>query len=149
MKRVLLIVLVFGIQMCYGQTVSGTITDSIGGTCVGLEIIAFGKGGEYVADAMTDDSGKYSLVLSENGEYIIEVFDIGRSLVKEKLNVNGDQAHDIHLNEMLDTQVDGVTVVGKVPVIVRKIDRLVYDVEHSVASSGLDLLAAILSTLVV
>ena len=100
MKRVLLIVLVFGIQMCYGQTVSGTITDSIGGTCVGLEIIAFGKGGEYVADAMTDDSGKYSLVLSENGVYIIEVFDIGRSLVKEKLNVNGDQAHDIHLNEI-------------------------------------------------
>lgn len=146
MKLTILIATFLTSLICYGQTLSGTILDSLGSPCQNLEVIIFQLDGKWEQGSLTDEMGKYNITLSKNGDYILEIFSTSESILKDKVNISGATTLDIQLDRMLPKEVEGVEVVGRYKVIERKIDRIVYNVEHSVASNGLDLLEVLAMT---
>lgn len=146
MKLTTIIFVLISSGMCLGQSVSGTIIDSLEGACPNLEVIIFNLDGEWEQGGVTDELGNYTIAVSKNGEYVLELFDRAESIRKEKVKITEETRLDIQLDRMLPKDVEGVEVVGRYKVIEREIDRIVYNVEHSVASNGLNLLEVLAMT---
>lgn len=93
---------------------------------------------------LTDEKGKFSLSVAK-GNYTFSVDYFKQKFIKKKLYVaNNINLGMLKLNEV--NQIEGVTVTGKKPLIERKADRLVFNVENSISASGGDALDALRAT---
>ena len=87
-----------------------------------------------IKTVLTNEKGKFSLSAAK-GYYIFSANYFNQELIKKKLPVT----NNINLGMLkISTvnQIEGVTVTGKKPLIERKADRLVFNVENSISSSG-------------
>jgi len=90
---------------------------------------------------VTDKMGNFSLSIPK-GAYLLSVDYLGQTLLKKKVSL----AANVNLGTLkvkIANQIGKVTVTGKKPLIERKIDRLVFNVENSVSASGGDALDAL------
>ncbi len=91
--------------------------------------------------ALTDKMGNFSLSIPK-GAYLLSVDYLGQTLLKKNMSVVGNiNIGTLKVN--IANQIGEVTVTGKKPLIERKIDRLVFNVENSVSASGGDALEAL------
>ncbi|MGG5208053.1 TonB-dependent receptor domain-containing protein [Chryseobacterium sp. MIQD13] len=92
--------------------------------------------------AITDETGFYKIKLPENGDYVLEIFKDNSNIFRETVSINGEIKRNFSVYEK-ETQVEGITISGRKKLVERKIDRLVFNVENSVASQGSDAIEAL------
>ena len=120
-----------------GQTISGKITGIEGEAGAYFEVIVFYlKSGEK-AMARANEIGEYSVTVTEQDSLLMKVFEYGVEVFKEELNITGDLTKDINIQP--DNMLEGMDVVTAKKLIENKVDRVVYNVEASVMSNGLNL----------
>jgi outer membrane receptor protein involved in Fe transport len=131
----------------YAQRVEGTITDKDNKPAADTEILITKDQKKF--SAITDDKGEYKIQLKENGNYLLEIIKDGVKSNTEKISVTGNLRKDIKIKEetpVTEQKIEGVTVTVKKKLFERKVDRLVFNVENSVASQGIDVMEALAKT---
>ena len=144
-KNYILIGLVTSV-FSFAQSIQGKLSYENKKQIPDSEII-LSKGTEKIS-GISDAEGIFNIKLKENGTYQIEIFRDGEKLLSENIAIEGNINRNflIPLPKTTETKVEGVTVTGKKKLIERKVDRLVFNVENSVASQGLDLIEALAKT---
>ncbi|MCX2452019.1 outer membrane beta-barrel family protein [Pedobacter sp. PLR] len=94
--------------------------------------------------AVTDSLGRFSIIV-EKGNYVFVVEQFGVRLLKKDIFLNQDtDMGEIKINETV--VLEGVAINGRRKLIERKVDRLVFNVEKSVYSSGTNVLDVLANT---
>ncbi|WP_185287588.1 outer membrane beta-barrel family protein [Chryseobacterium lactis] len=130
----------------FAQSVEGIITDKDNKPVSETEVLITRNDTKF--SAITDEKGLFRIPLKENGDYIFEIIKDGVKTNTEKITVNGNHRKDIQLKEapVAEQKIEGVTVTAKKKLFERKVDRLVFNVENSVASQGIDAIEALAKT---
>ncbi|WP_142688153.1 outer membrane beta-barrel family protein [Chitinophaga polysaccharea] len=85
----------------------------------------------------TDTTGTF-LLNADTGSYKLVIRSMGKILHTQQLKLSQDERMGtIHLN--LSKDLEAIVVTGNKSLIQRKVDRLVFNLEHSIASKGTDL----------
>ncbi len=145
-KASFLLINLFGI-LTFGQKIEGKITDSNNTNLSYVEIAATQKDKKY--SSISTENGNFALQLPENGTYKLEIFKDQKSIFNEEIQVQGTLLKNIQTTSQpaAEKQIEGVTVVASSKKLVeRKVDRLVFNVENSVASQGVDAVEALSKT---
>lgn len=130
----------------FAQSVEGSITDKDNKPVSDTEVLITKNDTKF--SAITDEKGLFKIPLKENGDYLLEIIKDGVKTNTEKITVNGNHRKDIQLKEapVAEQKIEGVTVTAKKKLFERKVDRLVFNVENSVASQGIDAIEALAKT---
>lgn len=139
------IILLF-ISFCsYAQTeIKGLVKDS-------TDIIAFAnvyltdQNNKIVTGTTSDESGAFSLSVKE-GNYKLTISFIGYLDWTKDIDLTANQNLGVIVLSQDSSQLDEVVVTAKKPLIERKVDRLVFNVENSIASQGMSGLDALRNT---
>jgi hypothetical protein len=127
--------------MLYGQTISGKVTDK-------TDIIPFANvivkntTDNIITGTTTDDQGLFGLKASQ-GTYIIEISYLGYKTWHKKVQLDENLNLGTILLEENEQALDEIIVKTEKRVLERKIDRLVFNVDKSIAAvggNGLDIL---------
>ncbi|MDR0793817.1 MAG: TonB-dependent receptor [Chitinophagaceae bacterium] len=107
------------------------------------------KDTNIVANKISAEDGSFTILLNNIGTYMMKVEHVSYSDYTKELNFT----KEIYVNGSLDTQtivlskeaaqLNEVVVTAKKPLIERKVDRLVFNVQSSVAATGGDALDAL------
>jgi outer membrane receptor protein involved in Fe transport len=102
-----------------------------------IEIQLQNKDSVLVKSELTNTEGKFTISI-EKGEYLLFVKQLGTVLYKQKISV--DQDHYIGEVRIIENQqqLEEVVITTKKKLIERKVDRLVYNVENSITSQGMN-----------
>ena len=84
---------------------------------------------------ITDEQGFFSLKV-EKGKYLMEASMLGYKDWKREISIEKNQRLDDILLETAAAELNEVVVKSMKPLIERKVDRLIFNVENSVAASG-------------
>ena len=136
LKIIYTLVLLFFGNFYYAQSISGKITDKENNAISFAEIILTKN--ETKKTAISDEKGNFTLQLPENGEYLLEILQDGNKVYSKTISVNGDISENFFANAVNEKEIKGVVIEGKKKLIERKVDRLVFNVENSVALLGGD-----------
>lgn len=130
----------------FAQSLEGTITDGQNKPSPETEVIISGNSAKF--SAITDENGIFRIPLKEDGDYLLEIIRDGIKTNSEKITVKGNSRKDIQLKEVPvpEQKIEGVTLTAKKKLFERKVDRLVFNVENSVASQGIDAVEALAKT---
>ncbi len=132
--RFLILILIFPFLGNSQINISGTVT-SDEETIQFANVILSKKDKTIVTGAVTEENGSFSLSVSK-GEYSIAVSYLGYQTWSMDINLE----EDIVLGEIKlkkeEAVLDGVTLIAEKPVIQRKHDRIIFNVEQSIAASG-------------
>lgn len=130
----------------FAQSLEGTITDGHNKPSPETEVIISGNSAKF--SAITDENGIFRIPLKEDGDYLLEIIRDGIKTNSEKITVKGNSRKDIQLKEepVPEQKIEGVTLTAKKKLFERKVDRLVFNVENSVASQGIDAVEALAKT---
>ncbi len=123
-------------------TIKGTIVNQNNRPVELVEILLVNKDSIAVKNELTNSSGIFEIPV-ENGEYILQARENGKIVHKQKINVIDNlDLGNIKIVENKQ-QLDEVTITSKKKLIERKVDRLVFNVENSIAASGGDAIDAL------
>ncbi|PTX61378.1 outer membrane receptor protein involved in Fe transport [Kordia periserrulae] len=116
------------------------------------EIIAFAnvvvkdEANKIVSGAITEDDGSFTVSV-EKGKYTITISYLGYQEWRKEIDLTEELATVFDVGtivlEEAATELKSVTVVAEKPIFQRKTDRLVFNVEQSVAAQGGDALDAL------
>lgn len=151
MKKLLVFACLFVAAANYAQSISGKITNENQQKIGYAEIVAT-KDKERAA-TIADADGDFALPLKSNGHYKLEIFVDAEKVSTEEMEVQGDVKKNFSVklisaptNPTGEQKIEGVTLTAKKKIFERKVDRLVYNVENSVASQGVDGVEALSKT---
>lgn len=105
-----------------------------------VSLMALQDSSQYSLQA--DSMGYFSFGSLEQGAYQLSAYALGYTHYSSTIRLAGDSAIIIALNPLSET-LGELTVTGRKPVIVRRADRVIYDVSESInaaGSNGLDAL---------
>lgn len=120
------------------QSINGKLTDKNKEGISYAEVVAVKDKVRKVA--VTNDKGQFVLNLPDNGNYLLEVLKDGTKVYSDTVFVNGNVPKEISVDNTKEKLIEGVTVSSKKKLIDRKVDRLIFNVENSVASQGMDMM---------
>lgn len=144
-RRIVLLLSLISSSFIFAQSVEGAITDKDNKPVPETEVLITKDNAKF--SAITDEKGFFKIPLKENGNYLLEVIREGVKANSEKITVKGNAKKDIQLKDEPQVQkVEGVTMTVKKKLFERKVDRLVFNVENSVASQGIDAIEALAKT---
>lgn len=116
-------------------TVSGNVINQNDVPVDFADVLLF-AGNTLVQNAMTDEQGKFT-VSAPDSNYNLLIRQLGDTLFLQ--NIILDKNIDLGTIKVMQIkQLQEVLVVGKTPLVVRKVDRLVFNVENSIAATGGD-----------
>jgi outer membrane receptor protein involved in Fe transport len=132
--------------LAFAQSVEGNITDKENKPSPETEILITKENEKF--SAITDENGTFKIPLKENGNYLLEIIKDGVKTYSEKISIKGNFKKNIQIKEtpVAEQKIEGVTVTAKKKLFERKVDRLVFNVENSVASQGIDAIEALAKT---
>jgi outer membrane receptor protein involved in Fe transport len=114
------------------SNINGTVTDAEGHLLDGVTI-TLSQQNKYIATAITD-LGHFTLKGVAKGNYTLAAMSMGYQSYTKELQLPTDS---ITITLPSDhKQLQGVTVSAAKPVIERKTDRIVFNVENSIIASG-------------
>lgn len=118
-------------------TLSGKVTASDGSPIPFVNVVLLSPQDAVIVGVISQDTGDYSFASVAAGSYKMRASFVGyQEYVSTLFSVSGDISQkDIQLEETRET-LDEVTVVGKKPQIVRKTDRIIFNVENTIVSNG-------------
>lgn len=134
MKKVLIMIAFLFSAIITAQTITGKVTDKTD-VIPFANVILKDNNQKIIAGTTTNDAGTFELKIPK-GTYTLEISFLGYKNFKNEINV----ASNLDLGTILlqeNTQnLDEVVVKTEKRVLERKIDRLVFNVEKSVAATG-------------
>ena len=143
MFRFFLLLMLFWASFIFSQNVEGNVILKDKKPVAYAEIIL--KKNQLKFSAISDEKGHFKIQLKEKGNYSLEVFNDGELILSDEIDVDGDVNRnleipnsDLQKAKISEHKIEGVLVMGKKKIIERKVDRLIFNVENSVASEGLD-----------
>lgn len=99
-------------------------------------VILLSKENKFIEGTITEEDGAYVLKDIEPGSYIIKYQFLGYETKVNQLEISKNfTLQSVTLKEDKE-YLDEVVVKGTIPLIERKIDRVIFNVEESVAASG-------------
>jgi hypothetical protein len=106
------------------------------------EVIVLSKDSIALKSELTDVNGEFALSV-EKGDYLLQIRQLNTILWKQRINI----IHDLNIGIIAITENEQhlaeVVVMSKKKLIERKVDRLVFNVENSIAATGGDALDAL------
>lgn len=128
----------------YAQSyiIKGTVQDSTQHAIEYAEATLFKNDSGAVQSTLTDSTGHFVLTATK-GSYILQIRQIGVIFYKQAIELVQNTNVGIILTATNIKQLGGVTVTSRKPIIERKVDRLVFNVENTIAVNGSDALDAL------
>jgi len=117
-------------------TVSGNVINQ-SGTSVDFADVLLYADTKLVQNTMTDEQGKFT-ISAPAGSYHLLIWQLGDTLFSQTFVLDKNIDLGTINAKQQDKQLQEVTVVGQKPLVVRKVDRLVFNVENSIAATGGD-----------
>ncbi|MBS1605448.1 MAG: TonB-dependent receptor, partial [Bacteroidetes bacterium] len=117
------------------RSLKGRVTDN-GNNPIGYVNVSLRGDGATALNSVSDSLGRYSFSDLKPRTYML-VFSYLKVIRTITLNLTEDTTVDVALG-ISDGSLAGVTVSGRKPLIERKVDRLVFNVDNSVAAVGGD-----------
>ncbi|MBS9768292.1 MAG: TonB-dependent receptor [Flavobacteriaceae bacterium] len=145
MRNVILsLAMLLGVAVAFGQDIyTGKVVDSKKQPIAYADVIAFKTSDKkLITGVITDDNGSFELKVTKESPLYLEVRFVG--FETQKITPTKTDLGTITLKEQ-STKLDEVVVTARKKLIKQKVDRLVFNVENSVASTGgsaLDVLKA-------
>lgn len=100
---------------------------------------------KIIQSAQTDTGGRFRLTATEKGDYLIGISEVSKDSLSLALTL-GDmktvQLPDIILNASIK-QLKQVTITGKSPVLERKVDRWIFNLNNTIMANGSSLFEAL------
>ncbi|MDT0641584.1 outer membrane beta-barrel family protein [Zunongwangia sp. F363] len=125
--------------------ISGEVYDTNDKPISFANVVLFDADNQLIAGEITNDDGEYFIKTSP-GNYILQISFIGYKKWNDTIEVTKDiNLGKINLNDDPNL-LNEVTIKGKKPLIEREVDRLVFNVENSIASQGMSALDALSNT---
>ncbi|WP_223443216.1 TonB-dependent receptor domain-containing protein [Polaribacter litorisediminis] len=134
MKKVLIMIAFLFSGIITAQTITGKVTDK-------TEVIPFANvilkdnNQKIIAGTTTNDAGTFELKIPK-GTYTLEISFLGYKNFKNEINVASNLDLGTILLEENAQALDEVLIKTEKSVIERKIDRLVFNVDKSIAAVG-------------
>ncbi|RZK34368.1 MAG: carboxypeptidase-like regulatory domain-containing protein [Hymenobacter sp.] len=130
---VVLILLALFPHFLFGQQrLKGTVKDFNGHLLDGATI-TLSRQGKVFSSALAE-KGSFVLTAGPDGSYTLSASLIGYKAVSITLNLPKDSV--VIIMDPLQKQLKEVTVAASKPLIERKIDRVIFNVENSIIASG-------------
>lgn len=134
LKTVLTILLLTFSSLFYAQIITGKVADNTD-VIPFANVILKDSNNKIIAGTTTSDAGKFELKTS-NGTYTIEISFLGYETLSKTIVIN----KNINLGTLVLKEnaqaLDEIVVKTEKRVLERKVDRLVFNVEKSIAATG-------------
>lgn len=120
------------------HTIEGTVVDKSDAPVAFANIILLSAADSTTVykGAVTSENGSFLLENIENADYLLKVSFVGFEDFLKPIKIDSDKNFgNITLQEST-ANLEEVTVTAQYPTVTRKVDRLVFDVENTVLSSG-------------
>ena len=144
-KIILILTLFINSTIVWGQLkITGTVIDTVGTPLVYATVKLLANN-TAIQTTSSDSIGNFSFTGLANGEYRVEGSYIGAKEMSKVFRLNKDTSVMIVIIQS-KTVLKTVKVTANKPLLERKIDRLVFNVENSIAAKGTDLSEAIALT---
>lgn len=118
---------------------SGKIVDSVSAP-INYATINLIKDGNLFKTVASDSIGNFLITNIPPGAYRLQISRVYVNSLNRNINLINDTTIFLKLIRSKENQLDEVVVTSKIPIFERKIDRLVFNVESSIASQGTDAL---------
>lgn len=119
----------------FSQSIRGKIVDTNNNPIEFAEIIAY-ENNEPLISELSDNNGEFTLILNKNGNFKIIIRQLGVVFLGKEILVDTDI--DIGLISIDNSkQLSEITISARRKLIEKKADRLIYNVQSSVFSSGI------------
>jgi len=102
-----------------------------------IEVVLYSKEKIGIKSTFTDENGLFSLK-HDKGEYIIQFRHLGNILYEKDIKLN-DNINLGLIKVDLTNSLNEIVLTNDKKIIEKKIDRIVFNVENSIASTGMDL----------
>ncbi len=118
-------------------TLSGSVVDNSGVPVPFANVLLLNPDQEIVQGTITEDDGTFTVSGLDDAGYQLKVSFVGYDdYLSDAFTISEDELFpEIILNESSEG-LEEVTLIGRKPTIVRKADRIVFNVENSILSSG-------------
>lgn len=125
------------ILIAQDATLSGVVTDTNEEPIPFCNVVLMDLSSVILSGTITEDDGSFTLDSLEEGSYMIKVSYVGyEDFVSDTITLSRKlKLPIIQLQESPET-LGEVTVTARKPIVTRKADRLVFNVENSVLSNG-------------
>jgi iron complex outermembrane receptor protein len=138
----LIIILIgFGLNGTAQIKIAGTVNDGTNSLPF-CNVVLYDLDSVIVTGEVTDDLGRFNL-LAPAGEYILGISFIGFIDYIEEISLSKDIDKGIIIMPSFDNELEEVLVTAQKRLILRKPDRLIYNLSNSVAAQGSDMSEAI------
>lgn len=125
-------------------TIKGKIINQENKVLGFTDILLFKNDSITVQKTNVDSNGVFSLKANE-GDYILKIKYVGQEYFSENLRISQDKdLGEIRIKEAV--ALEGVNIKARKKLIEQKVDRLVYNIENSIASQGMSGLDALRNT---
>lgn len=145
MKRLLVLLLLsFSFNSQAQYSVMGTVKDAKDNSSIPYATVALLRSdSSVVTGVITGEDGKFIMENVAKGNYLLQASFLGYE--KEYRQVDVPKQSDLGIISIKEnvTQLNEITVFAPKTLVVRSVDRLVFNVENSVAASGGDALDAL------
>ena len=127
----------------YGQfTISGKVEQADKNKNQFTEVLLLDKDSVIIKNDLIAENGNFTLKINNGGGYTLKVKQLNHFLYKKDIQVNSDlNLGTISIENA--KEIKEVVITGKKKLVERKIDRLVFNVENAIATTGGDALEAL------
>lgn len=133
-------------SLYFSQSIEGKVLSESKKSIADVEIKLSKGDKKYFS--ITDVDGRFTINTQENGVFLVEIFQDGENVLTENITISGEIHKDFILRNPLtnETKLEAVRIIGKKKLVERKVDRLVFNLENSVAAQGLNAVEALVKT---
>lgn len=150
MKKLLTItlhILLFNISSIVSAqifTVKGKVVNQEKKAIAFADILLFKNDSMLVKQTYTDSLGLFSLK-AEKGNYLLRIQQFGKEYFSQNIEIDKDKDLEV-INAQEATELEKVTITARKKLVEQKVDRLVFNIENSIASQGMSGLDALRNT---
>jgi len=141
MKKIIILISLLPL-LCFSQVeLKGNVMDKNG--AIGYaNVILSDQLDQFIQGVITDENGVFEINVPK-GTYKITITFVGYQDYKKDVVLSENTVLDNIILNRQETDLEEVVIVSKKKIIERKVDRLVFNVENSIAAGGGDALEAV------
>jgi outer membrane receptor protein involved in Fe transport len=130
-------------SLTYSQTYQGVVNDSENQFIAYANVIAQNSKGKLINGVITNEEGKFEILVNTNESFTIKVSFIGYETWKKVIISNNSTNLGIVTLQESENKLTEVIITSKKPIIERKAGKLIFNLKNSVASNGLNAMEAL------
>jgi outer membrane receptor protein involved in Fe transport len=143
MIRIIIVALLFCSSPFFAQIkIAGKVIDAKNNPVEFAEVLLIDKDSIAIKSEMTNSNGDF-ILSAEVGDYLLQVKQMGNILWKEKINAIKNIDLEVIKIIAKEEKLSEVVIKIQKKIIVRKVDRLVFNVENSISAIGGDAIDAL------